>query len=749
MNGSRCKYKTGWILIGILLLSQISISKCLGQIDSPSLANFKKGESFIEKGDTLQAIKLFKSSITYDRHFAEGFHRLAQIYISLGSLEERIEAQRLLDRTLSLEPRNISYLHTQLQLYLRIKVYGDVHRILKKILKIDPKDAEAHVLLGFLYEEDWFRYRHMVSHFSLGQYAKKDFTLAVEFYQKALRLNPSDCEPYFRLALLSYEVGMLDEMISFLEEGLQKTETNQSNFYLFKGLAYHKMRQFDNALDMYEKAKTFMSPDTKALFANIGLVSTPNEDSDYKDADKEGKLKMEYAFWKKRDPLFLSTVNERMLEHYGRVAYANLRFTQIRQKIPGWKTDQGKVFIRYGAPENHNRTRPSVIPVFTGSVPADLTSFLTSSSRQGNLSKSGNQKTFKPQDLDLLTLHFSNETWNYPDMNFTFEARHFSDNYTFKWGDTSDRHYLAEGNTKEFFWKPPQDHFVTFNNMIKVIPDRYNYITPEFKFPVSCTYSNFQDEAGQPILEVYQSIPEEDVWYAWNTQQADIKRGVFLFDTEWNEVQRRVVSKPFLTYNDDSILLIGWERLKMMPGRYNLAVEFWDEENDRLGRWMNEIIVEDPGKGHLAMSDILLAREIGDYKDIRELRRGGKRIVPNTLESYGLSSIIPIYFEIYSLGYSDEGNTAYRLTLSVESAEEKKGIAKVIGQIFGRKKDRVITTYEYYGNKRIEPVYQAIELEDPRPQKYLLQVEVMDLLTGVSVKKQKIFGLKEIETDFQ
>ena len=59
-------------------------------------------------------------------------------------------------------------------------------------------------------------------------------------------------------------------------------------------------------------------------------------------------------FWRKRDPLYLTAFSERRMEHYGRVAYANLRYGQRLKGIPGWQTDRGKAYIKFGRYLNKN-----------------------------------------------------------------------------------------------------------------------------------------------------------------------------------------------------------------------------------------------------------------------------------------------------------------------------------------------------------------------------------------------------------
>ena len=39
------------------------------------------------------------------------------------------------------------------------------------------------------------------------------------------------------------------------------------------------------------------------------------------------------------------------MEHCGRVAYANLRYSDPYEKLKGWDTDKGELYIRYGPPK--------------------------------------------------------------------------------------------------------------------------------------------------------------------------------------------------------------------------------------------------------------------------------------------------------------------------------------------------------------------------------------------------------------
>jgi len=53
-------------------------------------------------------------------------------------------------------------------------------------------------------------------------------------------------------------------------------------------------------------------------------------------------------FWLRRDPTPDTEENEYREEHYRRIAYANDTFAS---GIPGWKTDRGMIYIKYGPPD--------------------------------------------------------------------------------------------------------------------------------------------------------------------------------------------------------------------------------------------------------------------------------------------------------------------------------------------------------------------------------------------------------------
>jgi GWxTD domain-containing protein len=70
--------------------------------------------------------------------------------------------------------------------------------------------------------------------------------------------------------------------------------------------------------------------------------------------DEEREMFIE-QFWLRRDPTPGTPENEYREEHYRRIAYANESFSN--NDAPGWKTDRGMIYIKYGPPDEREEHR--------------------------------------------------------------------------------------------------------------------------------------------------------------------------------------------------------------------------------------------------------------------------------------------------------------------------------------------------------------------------------------------------------
>jgi GWxTD domain-containing protein len=95
--------------------------------------------------------------------------------------------------------------------------------------------------------------------------------------------------------------------------------------------------------------KELMGPWRKWLNEDVLYIITDEEKQSFKQlkTDEERQQFVE-AFWERRDPTPDTEENEFKEEHYRRIAYSNDHYAS---GIPGWKTDRGRMYIKYGAPD--------------------------------------------------------------------------------------------------------------------------------------------------------------------------------------------------------------------------------------------------------------------------------------------------------------------------------------------------------------------------------------------------------------
>jgi GWxTD domain-containing protein len=96
-----------------------------------------------------------------------------------------------------------------------------------------------------------------------------------------------------------------------------------------------------------ELEKELMGPWKKWLNEDVVYIITDEEKQAFKrlKTDEERQQFVE-QFWLRRDPTPDTEENEFKEEHYRRIAYANDHYAS---GIPGWKTDRGMIYIKYGA----------------------------------------------------------------------------------------------------------------------------------------------------------------------------------------------------------------------------------------------------------------------------------------------------------------------------------------------------------------------------------------------------------------
>lgn len=661
---------------------------------------------YTENGDFDSAIVSLKNALKFNKKMAKAYHQLGLIYLKENTVSGRLKATFEIERALRLEPENLEFRFSQAVLELEKGMLYNAMKKFQKIVKDDPKNYEAYIYLADIKEKEVLHYQNMISIepnssgiIYLNQFAEEFMEETADYYRKAIALSPDLPDVYYRLALLFYEFKNYPEMVQLLESAV-KINPNDKNSRLFLGFAYQNVRKFEQALQQYDAAKQLMSVSEKELMESIDFILTPEEQKQYRLKTASAQKFYATNFWKQKEPFYLSPVNERLLEHYSRIAYANLRFSRHKAGKEGWETDLGKVFIRFGHPQQKYRTRPYI----------------------GEL-----------QDNTRNPLVHSREVWIYPDFEMKFEDEYLSGDYTF-----------ARDIVPEF------DYKMIYEDKIKQNPDYFQMYPDSMLFDVPYEIVAFKDEKDRTELELCYCLPANQIHLAdFETHQYELKKGLFLFNNYWNLRQQQ---KGDLAFNNNQLIEIdskqyfsSHDKVVVPPGEYNFALEFEDKISQKRFAVHQKILADTFFVDRFQISDVLFACDIEPPYSSNNVSRDNFKISPNPLRIYRAGKPVVIYFEIYNLTHDQSGNTHYQIEYSVGSNfQSEPGWKKILNNIgLIKRKGEVSTSYKYSGENAKEIHYQHLGLEPNSVGKIKLKITITDLISKEKLEKLELFTVKK------
>jgi GWxTD domain-containing protein len=99
-----------------------------------------------------------------------------------------------------------------------------------------------------------------------------------------------------------------------------------------------------------------------SLYAPLVLLQRDNERGVYENLTADGKRRYLEEFWHRRDPTPQTADNPLRDAFYRGVRHANQTFREGgAAQIPGWRTDRGRIYLKYGEPNEAYR-RPQAQP---------------------------------------------------------------------------------------------------------------------------------------------------------------------------------------------------------------------------------------------------------------------------------------------------------------------------------------------------------------------------------------------------
>jgi len=703
-------------------------------------------------GDIDGAIRAFEKAAGRDHSFAEAYYQLGMCYMTkLDSPSSLKRAETAIIKARTLDWDNVDYLFAMGEINENRLFFSEARRLYEKVLEKDPdnvkalgKIAEIHarkmkdyqyrvdVTDGYLlYDRNMWDYYNniygglfagdlidqklyllMQSEIEFSEFAQEDFKEALEINRHILTIDPGNRDALFRMGLLYFDNGDLDNFVELFAQIVDENPDDK-DANLFLGLALAEKGEHDLSYTYYMKARSLMDAGELTVFEDIGYIN-----SDYAGRTNVMRTGWPYVssgkqrFWERKDPFFMTPYNERRLAHYGRVAEANLRFSIPRKKIPGWMTDRGRIFIRYGRPEKIKEFHQIPDLINAGQLPR--------------------------RNLDGWDNWRKHQFWYYNDFTLVFNA---------SYADRENKYKLSNWqglNFKELEKKIEEDY-----------PDYYTY-KPRgelVNFPVDAV--GFRGKNDKTHVRFFYGMPLGKIRFHWrreNEVAGRLQHGVFVFDEDWRRVTQDIdtlyltVASDVADTRQQDIVVVSKD-FDLDPGRYNFGVEVLDPESGNAGAMRDTLRVDDYRGASLQVSDMLLAHRVLVGDPSQPVSQGNVTFFANPLHKLkGLQSFF-VYIEIYNLFLNPENHrSSFVIDLTIYPTDRgRPSIRKFLKNLVGRapQGDSQSISFKYSGSEPTENILQNIDLQLFKPGEYRLTLQVTDLLSGGTAEKSTIIWIFE------
>ncbi|WP_347358034.1 tetratricopeptide repeat protein [Bdellovibrio sp.] len=225
---------------------------------------FAMGEAYALEGNSQKAIESFKLVLVYDANSPAVNMRLAAEYLKQGMITESL-AQA--EEAVKKDPKNVDAHLLLGGLYSSLKVYPKAMEQYHTVMKLQPENTEAPLYIGALYSE------------------QKQSDKAVKYFETLLK-NPEYTTPY----LAHYYIGRVRMEQSetkygkVAEASFKKALDLKSDFadaVLSLGVLYSKQKNEDKAISLYRafQKENTPSPRVAEVLAQIYI-----ERGDYENA---------------------------------------------------------------------------------------------------------------------------------------------------------------------------------------------------------------------------------------------------------------------------------------------------------------------------------------------------------------------------------------------------------------------------------------------------------------------------------
>lgn len=519
-------------------------------------------------------------------------------------------------------------------------------------------------------------------------------------------------------------LDMLSQMYIFFPE--------DPELWTYLGYAHYHSGNMDAASKSFETAFRFMDGETAYAYNHIENILPEDELEAYR-ADEAAYTS---RFWISKDPRYLTPYNERKMEHYARLTYADLLYGASQLDIKGWNTRRGEILVRYGVPQGDVVIIPrSGSGVMQGAGEKQST-LEDPEANVGLAIEVGRNGT----GWDMFEEANTYNIWDYGEFKFVFEDPFRNGEFRLYSPSAAD---ISDGAIAYV-----NDYIIKARETIRETPERYDYEAPGRQIELPYAVAAFKGSDGNTDLYVNYAIPITDE-YNPNDEFINITANSGTFVVAENrdilvERRRTIYGLPTsqIVRFDESNLWVDTEHMNTPPGQHEVSVEFETAGGGTVAVQRREVDVHDFSGDGLAMSDILLSYRIEESFDGKpvsgsDILRQGLSIQPAPWTVYGTDQPIYIYFEVYNLTPDAEGVSRYEVEAELTPRESGSGVGRAIRNLFGGSGQGVSTGVPISVEASDDGQYLILDAENLETGLYTLKVTITDQVTGRDVDMTK------------
>jgi GWxTD domain-containing protein len=483
------------------------------------------------------------------------------------------------------------------------------------------------------------------------------------------------------------------------------------------------------------------------------IISAEEKDVFKKLSTNEERDQFIEQFWKRRDPDPKTPYNEFKEEHYRRVAYANEHFTC---GIPGWKTDRGMVYIKFGPPDRiddyvygagYDR------PTWEGGGQTKV--FPTQFWEYRNIPGLGADVELEFVDSTGSNLYALTTNVNDKDILLhastggrTFAEQRGEANVADRVagrmdaGDSTSKYFKLREEDRPFakyeelaFMNKPPD--VKYKDLRSLVDTRIMYNLVPFQARVDYVKISEQQvlvPASLRILNADISFKERSFGVSRGSVNiygiVTTLSGNFVQEFEDDIVrdaktdELKAIQQEYSTYQ---------KLILLKPGLYKLGLVVKDIESGRIGMQELRLNVPNYQPEQMNSSSMIITRQVQKLQDptsdLGQFVLGDVKIIPDFEKRFKLQDPMWVYMQVYSMGIDQN---RLQPDIELEYVVERNGAE------FVRFQDLAGDTFRFVSGDRIV-ITGRLPLQRFIPGQYTLRIRIHDRITGQDLERTERF----------